>query len=112
MDCEAWDHSFREHYTLVAIEDGKLAGFGDMDESGYLDRLYIHKDFQKRGIAAALCDRLEKRFAVPEIVTHASITARPFFEKRGYRVRKAQQVERKGVFLTNYVMALSKAGQK
>ena len=65
VDCEAWDHSFREHYTLVAIEDGKLAGFGDMDESGYLDRLYIHKDFQKRGIAAALCDRLEKRFAVP-----------------------------------------------
>lgn len=97
VDCEAWDHSFREHYTLVAIEDGKLAGFGDMDESGYLDRLYIHKDFQKRGIAAALCDRLEKRFAVPEIITHASITARPFFEKRGYRVRKAQQVERKGV---------------
>jgi len=112
VDCEAWDHSFREHYTLVAIEDGKLAGFGDMDESGYLDRLYIHKDFQKKGIAAALCDRLEKRFAVPEIVTHASITARPFFEKRGYRVRKAQQVERKGVLLTNYVMALSKAGQK
>jgi len=25
VDCEAWDHSFREHYTLVAIEDGKLA---------------------------------------------------------------------------------------
>ena len=23
VDCEAWDHSFREHYTLVAIEDGR-----------------------------------------------------------------------------------------
>ena len=38
------------------------------------------------------------------IVTHASITARPFFEGRGYKVVKEQQVERKGIFLTNYVM--------
>ena len=26
VDCEAWDHSFREHYTLVAIEDGTAGG--------------------------------------------------------------------------------------
>lgn len=38
------------------------------------------------------------------IVTHASITARTFFEGRGYKVVKEQQVERKGIFLTNYVM--------
>lgn len=38
------------------------------------------------------------------IVTHASITARPFFEKRGYRVVKEQQVERRGIRLTNFVM--------
>ena len=38
------------------------------------------------------------------VTTHASITARPFFEKRGYRVVKEQQVERHGVLLTNFVM--------
>lgn len=38
------------------------------------------------------------------ITTHASITANPFFEKRGYQVAKEQQVERQGIFLTNYVM--------
>ena len=38
------------------------------------------------------------------IVTHVSITARPFFEKRGYRVVKEQQVERRGIRLTNFVM--------
>ena len=38
------------------------------------------------------------------ILVHASITARPFFEKRGYRVIKEQKVERQGVLLTNFVM--------
>lgn len=39
-----------------------------------------------------------------EITTYASITAKPFFEKRGYKVVKERQVERQGIFLTNYVM--------
>ena len=30
--------------------------------------------------------------------------SRPFFEGRGYRVLREQQVERRGVWLTNYVM--------
>ena len=38
------------------------------------------------------------------MTTHASITARGFFEKRGYRLIRAQQVERSGERLTNYVM--------
>lgn len=104
VDLEAWDRSFREHCTLVAETGGEIAGFGDIHRSGYLDRLYIHKDFQRQGIATALCDRLEGAFPVPGITTHASITARGFFEKRGYRVVKEQQVERRGVLLTNYEM--------
>ena len=43
-----------------------------------------------------------------DIITHASITARPFFENRGYQVVREQQVERQGVFLTNYVMEKKK----
>ena len=36
-----------------------------MDADGYLDRLYVHKDYQGRGVATALCDALEQ--AVDEI---------------------------------------------
>ena len=56
------------------------------------------------GIATAVCDELERSVNVPKYITHASVTARGFFEKRGYRAVRKQQVERKGVFLTNYVM--------
>lgn len=45
------------------------------------------------------------------MTTHASITAKGFFEKRGYRLIRAQQVERSGERLTNYVMEKSLDGR-
>ena len=107
VDLAAWNQSFLEHYTLVAVENGRIAGFGDIDETGYLDRLYVHKEHQREGIAAALCSRLEAHVQ-GNILTHASSTARPFFQKRGYKVLKEQQVERQNVLLTNFVMVLER----
>lgn len=103
VDIAAWDRSLSEHHSLVAVWDGVIVGFGDMASDGYLDRLYVHKDYQGRGIATALCDALERAVPGP-YTTHASITARPFFEHRGYRVVREQQVERKGILLANFVM--------
>lgn len=104
VDMDAWNRSFLSHRTLIAEENGVIVGFADMDETGYLDRLYVHRDVQRRGVATALCDALEAGLSGCAFVTHASITARPFFERRGYVVEKQQQVVRRGVTLTNYVM--------
>lgn len=103
VDLAQWDQSLQAHYSLVAVDDGVIVGFGDIDATGYLDRLYVHADYQGQGIATALCNQLEQAVAGP-ITTHASITAKPFFEKRGYRVLKKQHVERQGVVLTNFVL--------
>jgi len=61
IDLEAWNCSFLEHDTLIAETDGKIVGFADMEKTGYLDRLYVHKDYQRRGIATALINELEQR---------------------------------------------------
>lgn len=104
-DLDRWNGSLLAHHSLVAVEGRDLiVGFGDIDGTGYLDRLYVHKDRQGLGIATALCDRLERAVDAPVLTTHASITARPFFEGRGYRVLREQRVERHGVQMTNYVM--------
>lgn len=108
VDSEQWNKSFLAHHTVIAEQDGRILGFGDMDAEGYLDRLYVHKDFQRQGIAAAICDALEHAAETDFFTVHASITARPFFEKRGYAVLKKQQVARCGVLLTNFVMQKSK----
>lgn len=94
--------AFKEQKTLLAEVDGKLAGFGSIDKDGYLDFLFVHKDWQRKGVATLLCDELESRFGV--IKTHASITAKPFFEGRGYKVLCEQEVVRNGIKLKRFEM--------
>lgn len=109
QDAAAWNKSLCENYTLVAEQDGLICGFADLALGGYLDRLYVHSDFQRMGVASKLCSLLERRAReqnVKELTVHASITARPFFEKRGYELIKEQRVFRRGVEMTNYVMRL------
>lgn len=103
VELEKWDKSFQEHFTVVAVDEEIIVGFGDIDKTGYLDRLYVHHDYQKKGVATAICNELEK-VVQSNITTYASITAKPFFEKRGYKVVKEHQVERQGIFLTNFCM--------
>lgn len=103
-DLEAWDRSLSAHDTLVAEEEGRILGFGDMTAEGYLDRLFVHREAQGRGIASALCAALEGCCSAPEFTVHASKTARTFFQSRGYQVVREQQVERRGVLLANFVM--------
>ena len=107
VNLEKWNKSFLEHYTIVAINDEIIVGFGDIDKTGYLDRLFVHKDYQKQGIASIMCNELEQSVKGNKITTYASITAKPFFEHRGYKVIREQQVIRNGISLTNYVMTKS-----
>lgn len=104
VNLEEWDKTLSDHYTVVAVEDEKIVGFGDIDTTGYLDRLYVHKEYQNRGIATAICSQLENAVYADTITVHASITAKPFFLSRGYRIIREQQVIRQGISLTNYVM--------
>lgn len=103
VDLKHWDKSLQEHYSLVAEIDGRIVGFGDIDSTGYLDRLYVAANYQRQGIATALCNNLEATVH-GDITTFASITAVPFFKQRGYQVVAPNTVWRNGVSLVNYKM--------
>lgn len=104
IDKAAWNRSFLMHNTLIAEIDQEIVGFGDIDHFGYLDKLYVHKAYQHCGIASALCDQLEYIVMVDTVITDASISAKAFFQHRGYHLLQEQQVIRKGISLTNYKM--------
>ena len=104
IDSKKWDCSLQKHYSLVALSHTIIIGFGDIDKTGYLDRLFVHADYQKQGIATAICDELEQAVNTDTITVCASITAKPFFESRGYQTVRKQQVSKGGVFFTNYFM--------
>jgi len=104
VDLEEWNRSLLEHYSLVAVEDGQIVGFGDIDKLGYLDRLFVHAEFQHRGTASAICTQLESAVQTGRVFTHSSLTARPFFESRGYTVLSEELALRHGVELEYFVM--------
>ena len=88
---------------LLAEEDGDLMGFASL-EGDYLDLLYVHPRHARRGVGTVLCDALERQCTGQRITVHASLTARPFFARRGYRTVEPHEVQRRGVTLTNYLM--------
>lgn len=105
MDRAHWDAKFRDGTTLVAAgDDGSILGFGTVREDGYLNLLYVHQDHQGKSVGNILCDFLEGLYPAERMSVHASETAKPFFEARGYRLVRKQQAERRGQSLTNYLM--------
>lgn len=91
--------AFDEHDALV--------GFASMNKDGYLHSMFVHKDFQRKGIATLLLSEVEQiaeQYGVTQITSEVSLTARIFFEKKGYEVVKAQKYRTNKLELTNFVM--------
>jgi putative acetyltransferase len=103
-----WNERFLNSNTWVAESKGVILGFINLEKSGTaIDMLYVHKDFQRKGVATALLKKVEKKLkqkGITHWTVEASITARPFFEKNGYRlVRENHKILNDMDFL-NYIM--------
>lgn len=102
-----WQKSLQQNLSYVAEIDGEISGFCDMTPAGYLNRLYVHTDYQRQGIASRLVSQLEQeagKLQLSCIFTDASLTAKPFFEKQGFWIVRKQSVERRGIAIPNYHM--------
>ena len=102
-----WHKRFCHSYTLVAIEKGKIVGFGNLVENRYIDTLYVHSHFQGKKIATRLLHHFQKQAMAakePRLTANVSLTALPFFTKEGFSVLKKQTVYRQGIALDQYSM--------
>jgi putative acetyltransferase len=106
-DLLEWASARSEAVTVIAVEEGHVAGFGDLVEGSVLDMLYVDPAFARRGIATALIDRLCRLAAqggAKTIETDASITARSVFERHGFVVLEEQTPVVRGIAMTNFRM--------
>lgn len=113
-DLEEWSEGRLAANTFVAETDGRIAGFTDLSATGYIDRLFVHPDFGRRGIGAALLKhvgRLARFTAIPQISAHASLVARPVFEAAGFTVDHEETVEKDGELLRRFFMTADPSGQ-
>ncbi|MDR4983650.1 GNAT family N-acetyltransferase [Bacillus cereus] len=107
LDRESWLQSLEKNISYVADNNGLIVGFGDYNDEQYIDRLFTHKDYQGKGIASYILQKLEEeavKLQHRDIYTEASITAKPFFERKGYICIKEQKKQHNGQFFINYVM--------
>ena len=109
---EKWKQRIEQQYFILAQMENQIVGFASISPDGYLDVFYVHKDFQKQGVAKALLKEIEKQAKIQknkEITSEISITALPFFEKNGFKVVKEQRKELKGTIFINYLMVKYKS---
>ena len=108
-DPRHWEDLFaRQHYFVAESPETEMAGFASIDETGYMHALFIHREWQRCGVASALYETVE-RFAreagADRITSEVSETARGFFEQQGFQVDGKQRRQANRLRLTNYKMS-------
>ncbi|MDW7547320.1 MULTISPECIES: GNAT family N-acetyltransferase [Pseudoalteromonas] len=104
---ESWQDRLRSNQPLVAVLNGKIVGFADIQANGLIDHFFCHAEHQGQGIGKALMLALlehSRTTNITRLFSHVSKTAKPFFERFGFDVIKEQQVNVRGEVLTNYLM--------
>jgi len=87
-------------YCYIVEYQKFIVGFISLSQLGRIDFLYVHKDYQGRGIAKNLLkqiERLAKKKGLECLTTESSITAREFFEKAGFSVHTENRKMLKGL---------------
>lgn len=107
IDRRAWQTRYDRRPAWVAEIGATLAGVGDLEPDGHLDMLYVHPAHQGQGVATALLAQIEMSAGeqgIDCLYTQASITARPFFERRGFGLIAQQRVLIRGQSFVNFRM--------
>lgn len=107
---QRWIDIMNQQLVFIAELNEKIVGFSTLKNFEYIDLLYVDKDFQKQGVALNLFNVMEKTVIQnkrTELTSDVSITAKPFFEKIGFKTIEKQTVIRDNIGLLNYKMVKS-----
>lgn len=107
-NAEHWKELISSNNFIGAFDgQNRMIGFSSMNRHGHLHSMFVHKDWQNKGVATQLLsevERIARQYGVKEITSEVSITAKPFFEKNGYQVMKEQKQKANRLELTNFAM--------
>src|SRR5262245_10903631 len=81
-DPEQWALRMRGLKPFVAEEDGRIIGYADVQDDGYIDHFFVTAAANRRGVGSALMRRIHERAAerhLTELSAQVSLAARAFF---------------------------------
>ncbi len=106
-DPGAWAIKMRHIRPFVAEVDGAIAGYADLQPSGYIDHFFVSADFPRRGVGRQLMERIHEEAArqgIAELTADVSRTAQPFFARFGFEIVEQRFPVRAGVTIPNALM--------
>ena len=107
LETEGWAKKFPRTKPIIATVGDEIVGFAEFEPNGHIDCFYCHHEWIGKGVGSALMKEIlarAKNNHAHLIFAEVSITAKPFFEKWGFRIVTQQTIIRKGVELTNFKM--------
>lgn len=105
LDPILWRDRIRGIKPFVALIDGKIVGYSDLQGDGLIDHFFVHGNYQRKGVGHRLMSEILKRGVTKEkLHSEVSHTAKPLYEKFGFELVREQTVEMRGVQLTNNIM--------
>lgn len=111
-DVDAFRDFILYNRTWVAEVEGEAAGFGGLGPGGYVASLYVAPDRGRRGLATAILRHLlatGRREGIRRFHAAASRISLPVFLRAGFSVSEEEVVEREGIPLLRYRVALEDA---
>ncbi len=106
-DLGAWHDAMANRRSIVAEMDGRVVGFSDVSDQGYIDMMFVAPEQRGNGIARLLLDwdaEQARSSGAAALTADVSRTARPFFERNGFTVTAEQRPVKEGVELVNFAM--------
>jgi GNAT superfamily N-acetyltransferase len=107
IDYASWKRRLDQHRPWVALLHSSPIGFISLRPDGGVGLAYVHRAFQRRGVASKLYEALENEARLEgfdKLHVEASHAAKPLFERLGYKVTQCNKKIRNGLTLVNWKM--------
>lgn len=107
-DIEGWEKRIKDAYFIVGEYKEDIVGFAYLTKGYYFEGLYVHKDFQHKGVGTSLMSIIESQVISEgfEIIkADASKTALLFYDDQYYNPEKKQIKTYKGMNFETYLVS-------
>jgi putative acetyltransferase len=111
LEITGWKEKWEKIIPFVAEIGNKVVGFVEFESNGHIDCFYVHDEYQGCGVGSSLMKEVFDKantLKLKRVFAEVSITAKPFFEAKGFKVVKQQNCRIRGSKLTSFVMENNK----
>jgi len=108
-DAHAWAARMGGLAPFVALLDGTMAGYADLQASGCIEHFYVASEAGGQGVGGALMRHILARaqaLSLAELRSQMSLTAQPFFAHFGFEIVERRVVDVRRIELRNAAMRL------